>query len=149
MNDLLKAVEEAKSLPEEALRREAASPSGMIPGYVLMSEIAERQGLHRRQAPKSTVVQDLVQSFSEGGLIRKLNPFIAMVEGMGDPQAAGAGMQDRINSMFGGQPPLFAPQVPQAASAAPHLSDLRPPPPGTPQEPPRYNQGGIIDLLRT
>lgn len=45
MTDLAQALSEIKSLPDSALQKELASPTGMLPGYLVLGEMHERKRL--------------------------------------------------------------------------------------------------------
>lgn len=82
MTNLSQAYSEIKSLPDSALHKELSSPSGMIPGYLILSELNERRSL-RSETPGPTDPQNIAQEYKTKGyagggkveMLAKLNPF--------------------------------------------------------------------------
>src|SRR6478609_7298479 len=121
MADLRRAYEEVRSLPDEALGKELSSPTGAIPGYLIMAELDERKALRGgggNPNPMSmkdellmggTIPQPTTQDamgpsrqYSRGGIISGLNPFNTMMQGMKNPEISGGLLQEQINAAAGG-----------------------------------------------
>src|SRR5262245_19232621 len=45
MTDLAQSLSEIRSLPDQALRKELSSPTGMLPGFLVISELHDRKNL--------------------------------------------------------------------------------------------------------
>ena len=153
MVDLNRAYQEVKSLPDEALQKELSSPTGMIPGYLVMAELDERKSIRGGGGnPNPMSMKDELlggsRQYSRGGIIAALNPFHAQMQGMENPQVAGGLMQEQINQQSGGLPALMPAQSPGAALPPAYLSDLVPTPSSMPQPIPGYAQGGLASLRR-
>lgn len=157
MTDLSRAMSEIKSLPDEALKKELAMPTGMVPGYLIMSELQDRQALRNGSGPKRplSMAQEMLQGFTpqpaqrmyaEGGLIAATNPFIALIESLQNPEKAGQIQQETINAKFAGQPPLMPLQPLGNPSPVPDIQNMNPQQPGRPLTPDAV--GGIANLLR-
>lgn len=62
--DIARAYSEVRSLPDEVLQKEMASPSGMLPGYLVAGEVNDRRAMRSGSsgsfAKKPTVVQQLM-----------------------------------------------------------------------------------------
>lgn len=72
--DLITQANQLKNLSDEALGREAQQPSGIVPPFLVLSELGRRQKMRQtyqtavqRRAPRTTVAQDLT-SPATGGL---------------------------------------------------------------------------------
>lgn len=149
MADISRAYSEVRSLPDQALQHELEQPSGMMPGYLVLSELQDRQAMRKNSGmgrkkrpsimqeilaamPKTQPAPQQVPGYSEGGIIQQINPFYAYLEGLQNPEQASAQMQEKINSQFHNQPPLMPLQKPGAPTAPVSGSTLRPQPAGTP-----------------
>lgn len=123
--DLSRAYEEAKSLPDSVLQREVSAPTGGVPGYIALAELAERRAIRAGGSGQNvqTLAQKygLVQGYSAGGVINSLNPLGAMVNAIADPNVLATLQQEGINEASGGLPRL---RVPQPASPLPQASSL-------------------------
>ena len=155
MVDLNRAYSEVKSLPDEALQKELASPTGMIPGYLVMAEMDERKAIRRAGGgpPSELSMKDEMlagpsRQYSRGGIIAQLNPFYSQMQGMQNPDVAGGLMQEQINQQSGGLPSLMSAQNPGAAPPPSYLSDLVPTPSNAAQPVPGYSHGGLASLRR-
>ena len=83
MVDLAQAFSEVKSLPDDVLKRELGSPTGMLPGYLILGEMHERKALRNSSAaptepkkPKS-IAEDFIgsiQSYAAGAGIKPQAP---------------------------------------------------------------------------
>src|SRR5215831_7374764 len=66
MPDLMATVNDLKGLPDEALQRELANPTGAIPGYLVLAEAQRRSTLRsaaqRSQKQSGTVYDDVIRS---------------------------------------------------------------------------------------
>jgi len=69
--------------------------------------------------------------YSEGGIVRNLNPFIALTDSMQDSEIAGTQNAETAMDRNGGYMPISAPRQPQALGMTRNLSSLQPLPPGT------------------
>jgi hypothetical protein len=161
--DLNAAYQDAKFLSDDDLRNELANPSGMIPGYIVMSELQDRNAIRTSAAgakPQMSMKDEMLQSmpqnmgappirqYSRGGMIAQLNPFNAMAQAMRNPKMLGGLTQDALNNQSGGLPSLQAAQSPGAPQAPSEISSLQPTAPGVPQEPLHYAMGGLASLYR-
>lgn len=152
--DLNAAYQDAKYLSDDDLHKELSNPSGLIPGYILMSEMQDRDAIRQSAgastAPQLSMKDQLLSSrqYSKGGIIAQLNPFDALSQTMKNPQLMGSYMQDAINQQSGGLPSLQAAQAPGAPAAPQQISSLQPTPAGTPQEVRRFSSGGLASLIR-
>jgi hypothetical protein len=120
MADLAQALSEIKSLPDSALQKELASPSGMLPGYLVLGEMHERKRLRAEshgQAPTK-------------------RPSMAE-EYMGNAQRAfaGAGLAGQTRPIE--PPPQMAQQAPPPPQGG--IGSLQPQVQG-------YARGGIVSL---
>lgn len=144
--DLARIIQEAKSLPDEALKREITSPTGMMPGYLAMSELSDRQALRsgsKGPAKRPSMAEEMLgakQGFAQGGLVGSINPFLAYLE-----QRVGQPLVD-AQDQASGLTPLAMPNPPAGLQAPDPL--MAPQMPGAPSAPPRYSQGGLASLLR-
>lgn len=152
--DLHAAYQDAKYLSDDDLTNELSNPSGLIPGYILMSEMQERDAIRKSSGsgttPQLSMKDQLLSSrqYSKGGIIAQLNPFDALSQTMKNPQLLGSYMQDSINQQSGGLPSLQAAQAPGAPEAPRSLSSLQPTPAGTPQQIQQFACGGLASLKR-
>lgn len=67
MVDLSAAFSEVKSLPDEALNQELSNPSGALPGYLIMSELQDRQAVRAgsgggKSTKRPSMKDELLQS---------------------------------------------------------------------------------------
>ncbi len=69
-------------------------------------------------------------SYSEGGIVRATNPFLALTDSMQDPEAAGQQNTESLMDRNGGLLPLMAPKPPQPLGQTRNLSTLVPQQPG-------------------
>lgn len=139
--DLSRAIQEAKSLPDEELRKEISSPSGMLPGYLAMSELSDRQALRMGsggKAPRKSMAQELLsQSYAQGGLVSQINPFISYLEQrIGQPLTG-------VSDDPVGLTPTNMPSAPQELRRPDGL--MAPQMPGSPAS---FSHGGLASLLR-
>ena len=162
MVDINAAYREAKYLPDDALQQELSSPTGMIPGYIVMAELQDRQSI-RGSAGGNTLNQPSMKDellagaipssgssrqYSRGGIIAQLNPFHAMAQAIKNPELMGGYAQEVINQQSGGLPALTAAQAPGSPEDPWHLSDFQPTAPGVPQAPMGFSNGGLASLNR-
>lgn len=153
MVDLNQAYQEAKTLPDEALARELESPSGMLPGYIVMAEMEDRKAIRSggggKPAPKMSMKDELlqgiqsVQNFAGGGLVSNLNPIYQQLQAMRNPMMGVMAQQQQMNEANGGYQPLISPMALQPPGELQGLESLVPGPSGAP-EPPR----GLGRLMR-
>jgi|SRR6478736_2540280 len=159
MVDLNQSYQDAKFMPDDALKQELAAPTGLIPGYIIMAELQDRAGIRAGgggQTDQPSMKDQMLaqqtatpsRQYSRGGMIGQLNPLDTAVKVMRNPDLAGGFMQDQINAQSGGLPSLSAAQAPGALQAPPSLSTFTPTPSGTPQQPQRFAHGGLASLLR-
>ncbi len=145
--DLARAYQEAKSLPDEVLQQELASPSGMLPGYIAMGELSERQAMRSTTSTspskRTSMAEELLtprRGYAGGGLVAKANPFLAYLE-----TRIGSPIVDVIQGEYG-LTPQSAPEAPGTLLAPDALRV--PTNPGQLPEPPHMNQGGLASLFR-
>ncbi len=160
MVDLNAAYQDAKFLSDDDLKRELANPNGMIPGYILMSEMQDRDAIRAGSggpAPKGSMKDEMlaqapqtgaVRQYSRGGIIAQLNPFYAQMQGMRNPDILGGYMQEALNNASGGLPSLQPAQAPGAPQPPSEISSLLPTSPNAPQELKGYASGGLASLYR-
>jgi hypothetical protein len=160
--DLNAAFHDAKFMSDNDLQKELQSPSGLVPDYIVMSELQERQAVRSSsmgKGSKLSMKDELLQSlprpqpmapqgYASGGLVSVLNPFYAMAQGMDNPKTMSALMQEQMNHQAGGLPSLTAAQTPGAPGAPPELQTLVPTRSLSPQDPPKYASGGLASLKR-
>lgn len=119
--DINRAYEEAKSLPDEALHHELNTPSGMLPGYIVLSELNERNALRGSaspEAPKGTIAQEfMARGYSAGGMIAGINPFNAYVTGLKSYKSLDKTPPPQNQSGLPGLPSLPAAFVPPTQSS--------------------------------
>jgi hypothetical protein len=168
--DLTSAYSAVRDLPDSVLHREMQQPSGMIPQYLIMGELADRRTIRSGTAnPKPpTIAQQLMQGilppanptpqpypmmqsggYSKGGMIAGINPFNTQAQIMKHPKIGTGLTQEQMNQMNGGLMPLSSPQAPGVASPVQSLSNLMPMPPGSPSAPTDVDSGGLATLLRS
>ena len=138
--DLARAIEEAKSLPDDALKREIESPSGMLPGFLAMSELSDRAAVRTggERKPKTSMAQELLgRNFAQGGVVSNLNPFAAYMEQRMGQSITGIPDDPR------GLTPQEMPQMPMAPPPPDQLMA-----PTAPLRPTHFAQGGLASLLR-
>lgn len=152
--DLNRAYQEAKSLPDEALSQELASPSGFLPGYIIMSELEDRKALRAGgggQRPPGSMKDELLSSmggfrqYANGGIVAQLNPGYAQMMGTRNRQFANGLREEDIIDANGGIAPLMSLQAPGAPAPAPSNNSMMATTPGTPEELKRL--GGIGSLI--
>lgn len=155
MADLNAAYQDAKFLSDDDLRKELSGPTGMIPGYIVMSELQDREALRAGSggAPQGSMKDEMlglpsVRQYSRGGIIAQLNPFNAQAQAMRNPQLMGGYLQDALNNAAGGLPSLQAAQAPGATPPPSEISSLQPTTPNSPQEPLKYSMGGLASIYR-
>ena len=134
--DLKSAFSEAKSLPDEALMKELHSPSGMLPGYIVLGEMNERRALRSGGSKARQSIMTEIKGYAGGGMVQH-NPFNSYVNALKfkksldktTPEAAGASL----------------PSLPmlEAAVGLPSLVPLQP---GVPEQPRRFARGGLVDM---
>lgn len=152
--DIHAAYQDAKYLSDDDLKGELSNPTGMIPGYILMSELQDRNAIRSSTtdatSPKLSMKDELLSSrqYSRGGIIAQLNPFNTMAQTLRNPKMAGSLMQEQLNNQSGGLPSLQAAQAPGAPAAPTDLSSLQPTAPGVPQEIRHFSTGGLASLYR-
>lgn len=164
--DLSNAYQEVKSLPDDVLQREMAQPSGMIPSYLIMGELYDRQALRgsmNRQKPP-TIAEQIrqsaqrmpqpqpqpqpmpVQGFSRGGMVGMINPFNTFAQSLKNPDIQAGMQQEVMNQANGGLTPLLPLQPAQPTGEPYGLASLTPLPPG---QPAGIDSGGLATLLRS
>lgn len=177
MVDLSAAFRDVKYLPDDALKSELQSPSGMIPGYLIMAELQEREAMRASSggssSPSKSMKDELLsrsssqptqpatmpqpqgiaslsqpRQYSRGGIVAQLNPFNAMARTLRNPDAIGGYMQEALNNQHGGLPPLEEAQPLSGLSSPWAISDMVPTPSGTPSDPFKYKCGGLASLKR-
>lgn len=104
MVDLAQAFSEVKSLPDDVLKKELGSPSGMLPGYLILGEMHERKALRNSSGaptepkkPKS-IAEDYIgsiQPYAAGAGIMPKPPAPPSqgIAGLPPPPAPGLGAQ--------------------------------------------------------
>lgn len=165
--DLSRAMSEVRSLPDEALKKELAQPTGMLPGYLILGEMTERQALRNGggRPQRMSIAQEMLRgyqsppaekSYADGGLVAATNPFLAYIEAMQNPEQLASLKQEQINSRAAGLPGLMPLRALEQAGPPVGLDWLKPWQPGTLQTPnsvgapekmPNW-EGGIDKLLR-
>lgn len=86
--DIASAFSEVKSLPDDALHRELANPTGMIPGYLVLSEIQDRKSLRLEHTPtkaarRPSMIDEIkTKGYSRGGMIAAMTPLKSLTEGL-------------------------------------------------------------------
>ena len=157
--DINRAYQEAKSLPTEYLEKELQSPSGMIPEWVVLSEMHSRKSMGSRKTPRMTVRDEMMmgltpkqspvmpqQGFAEGGLVSYLNPFLGM-DSFGQMPDTTAQALEMAAIRQGNQPRLQKPQAPQQLNKQSGIAAL-----SAPQAPPELRapiklaSGGLATL---
>lgn len=126
MANLIEMSEQMKAVPDQWLESQIQNPSGMVPPYLVLSELNRRKSLRSKmaQAPTSTVAQDVV--------------------GAQQPAPPGMATPDTLSNQ---QP---QPQLPQSAPAgvpnpmAGGLAASAPPKPMAPPAPQRMAGGGLV-----
>jgi muramidase (phage lysozyme) len=130
MTDLAQALSEIKSLPDEALQRELASPTGMIPGYLVLGEMHERKSLRAGTGPGATAKKPKSLAAEYIGDVSK---YVTPPPPQMPPQ-----QPPQMPSM-GGPPPMAGGMPPQGMPQGGGISSLPPPVKG-------YARGGITTL---
>src|SRR5262245_58666155 len=106
MTDLAQALSEIKSLPDHALQKELSSSTGMLPGFLILSELHDRKNLRSStseggvERPKSLAQEyaGSIQPYMNGALRQALAPQSPM------PQQGGGGLP----TLPQGGPPSYA-----------------------------------------
>jgi hypothetical protein len=104
---ILKLSEDLKDVPDHFLVSEVRQPTGSYPGYLVVAELERRKGMRDRymkEAPKSTVVDDLSQPSRE--------QMMSAVAQMQQP----APQQQPLPPQMP-MPPQMPPQIPQMPAA--------------------------------
>lgn len=147
--DIARAFEEAKSLPDQVLQRELNSPTGSIPGYIILSELAERDVMRKSAGgqPTMTLAQKYaVPRYSAGGVVQSYTPLSTFIDALTSPEINGSLQQEKLNEKFRGLPPLQAPNAPGVPQQAPSLTSF------IPRQPVALKgvspTGGVTELLR-
>lgn len=158
MTDGVSPAQDVRFMSDDALKQELAAPTGVVPGYLVMGEMQDRQNLRAgsgkppQQSMKDQMLaqptSDPSRQYSRGGMIGQLNPFNMASQVMQNPKLAASFAQDQMNSQAGGLPALGPAQAAGAPAAPPTLSSLQPTPSGAPQQPQMYMHGGIASLRR-
>jgi hypothetical protein len=112
MPDLIQVADDLKQMPDQWLAMQAQQPTGVVPPYLVVAELARRQKLRsaRSQPPQqSSVSQDLIQS-----LQARMPPAQGLPPGSVPPQAVPPGMPPPNLSGAGGpsSPGGFGPPAP-------------------------------------
>jgi hypothetical protein len=107
MPDLIQVANDLKEMPDQWLGMQAQNPSGVVPPYLVVAEIARRQklrsGAAQAQAPQSSVSQDLIRS-----LQARMPPAHGLPPGSVPTQATPPGMPP-VNLTGGGSGGLGSP----------------------------------------
>lgn len=158
MTDGVSPSQDVKFMSDASLKQELAAPTGLVPGYLVMSELHDRQNLRAGAGgvdQPSMKDQMLAQpengpsrQYSKGGMIGQLNPFNMAAQVLQNPKLASGFAQDTLNQQAGGLPALSAAQPAGAPGAAQSLSAMVPTPSGAPQQPQMYMHGGLASLRR-
>lgn len=158
MVDISGAYQDAKYMSDDQLKQELAAPSGMVPGYIVMSELQDRAGI--RAGGTSSLNQPSMKDqmlagytapsrqYSRGGMIAALNPLDAADKVLRNPDLAAGFQQDQINAQSNGLPALQAAQAPGAPNPPSELGSFQPTPSAAPQAPIHYMHGGLAALQR-
>lgn len=149
-------INDVKFLSDDELKHELASPTGMVPGYIVMSELQDRAAMRSSMSGKKPsnlsmkdeMLQQMGHGYAQGGLVAQLNPFNTMAQIMQNPRLAGGYMQEQMNQMSGGLPALQPAQAPGELQPPPEMSSLIPTPSQAPQKPQQYSTGGLASLRR-
>ncbi|HEX6093724.1 MAG TPA: hypothetical protein VFZ07_10250 [Dongiaceae bacterium] len=72
--DLARAFSELKSLPDTALQKELATPTGAIPGYMVVGELHERKALRARAGSPDEVIKRKSMAEEYMGDIKSMMP---------------------------------------------------------------------------
>lgn len=158
MTDGISPTLDVKSMSDQHLKQELSAPTGLVPSYLVMSELHDRQtvragtgGVDQPSMKDQMLAQpenNPSRQYSRGGMIAQLNPFNMAAQTMQNPKLAGSFMQDQINQQAGGLPSLSPAQPVGAPAAAPSMSTMIPTASGAPQPPQRYAYGGLASLRR-
>ena len=152
MVDINAAYKDAKFLSDDDLKKELSTPTGMIPGYIVMSEMQDRKAIRAgsmappnqmsmkdemlagqsQPMPQQPQPAGAFRQYASGGMVKQLNPLEALTTVQ--------------NAAAGGLPALQAAQAPGAAQAPQALPSLNPA--GIPQQPLHYAMGGLASLRR-
>lgn len=139
--DLGQAFSEAKSLPDEALIKELDSPSGMIPGYIVLGELNERRAVRTgsKSGAPTTIASD-IRGYAKGGVVQGLNPYNDYVNALK--------FQKRLDKTPPAGAGMALPSLP-GLEAPTGIETLTPLQPGIPKAPQSYARGGLVDLIGT
>ena len=125
--DLAQAFSELKSLPDTALQKELASPSGMIPGYMVLGELHERKTMRSGMGSPDDTIKRKSMAEEYMGDIKSLMP-----QSMMQPAPPAA------------SPPMGMPPPPSMQGMpAGGIQGLPPAP-----QPQGYASGGIVGLAQ-
>lgn len=151
MTDLSRAYQEVRSLPDEALQQELAQPSGMLPGYLVLSELTDRDAIRggSNQAPKTSMAQELLnklprRNYASGGMVT--NPMATYLSALGNPELMQQLQQQMMLDKTGNITPLGQPADPGNAPSLISGGMLNPQSSQQPEEPRRFNMGGLASL---
>lgn len=162
MVDLNRAYQEAKSLPDEALGQELSNPTGFLPGYIIMSELEERQALRAGgggQKPKGSMKDELLSSlgggigspsvrqYASGGIVARTNPGYARMMALRYPEFNTKLQEENIIDAHGGIAPLLPLQAPGAAQPPVDINTMLLTQPTPPEELRQFYGGGIVSLM--
>ena len=131
MANLIEMSEQLKAVPDQWLEQQIQSPSGMVPPYLMLSELNRRKSLRSKmaQAPTSTVAQDVVGAQPPAGA---------------SPAPPGMATPDMLANQ---QPQPQLPQTPTPGLPNPSgggLAAMAPPKPMVPPAPQRMAGGGLV-----
>jgi hypothetical protein len=122
---ILKLSEDLKDVPDHFLVSEVRQPTGAYPGYLVVAELERRKGMRDRylkEAPKSTVVDDLSQPSRE-----QMMSAVAQMQQPGAAPQLPSYQQQPLPPQMPPQMPL-PPQMPQMPAsglmATPQASSL-------------------------
>lgn len=135
MPDIAAAYQDAKFMSDDALKKELASPTGLVPGYIIMAELQDRSGIRKNGSVDQPSMKDQ--------LLAGTPPSYANTPGP-PPGVAPSNMQPPP----GGGPPVPNGQPPLGPAdgsppAPPDMSDPGLPPAGGASSG-GYAQGGMI-----
>ena len=111
---ILKLAEDLKDVPDHFLVSEVRQPTGSYPGYLVVAELERRKGMRDRylkEAPKSTVVDDLSQPSRE-----QMMSAVAQMQQPGAAPQLPSYQQQPLPPQMPPQMPL-PPQIPQMPPA--------------------------------
>jgi len=147
--DLSSLLSEIKHIPDDRLRQELDSPTGLVPGWMVLGEMAERAEIRGGGRPPATTVADRYRSqpkgYAEGGLVEAMNPFVSLTEVMQNPENAAKMAELQLAKQHANQPTPIEPRSLQAPPPAPGLEGLVPMAGGRPLTP---DAVGLPALIR-